>query len=432
VTRYLAAAALAVLVALRLWRRARRSPREQGTPEGTALRLGPATSSVGLIAARELRERLRGRALRLGTLLILAVVAAAIVIPTLTSSASGPERVGTVGTLTAAQRAALSASAASVGTKVVVSTEPDLSTATAALRAGRLDVAVVQGRALLAPSASAAANDPYVQALAANLGFANAIAAAGLSPSQAAILGSAKPVAVASVQKGPAKPRVHGTSIFGLVLVFVMLSQYNTWILIGVLEEKTSRVVEVLLAAVRPVQLLAGKVLGIGLVAVGQATLIVGFALIVARLVGSDLLRGTAPLTLLATLAWLLIGYAFYCWVYAAAGSMVSRQDQVQSIAFPLSLPVIFGYVMAILAVSEGSASLFVKVLAYLPPTAPFAMPVLVSLGEVTWWGFVASVAISIACTVLVARIAASIYRRAILRTGRRVRLAEVLSSRHA
>jgi ABC-2 type transport system permease protein len=68
------------------------------------------------------------------------------------------------------------------------------------------------------------------------------------------------------------------------------------------------------------------------------------------------------------------------------------------------------------------------KVLAYLPPTAPFAMPVLVGFGVVTWWEFLASVVVSVACTVGVARLATGIYRRAILRTGRRVKLHEVLS----
>ena len=99
--------------------------------------------------------------------------------------------------------------------------------------------------------------------------------------------------------------------MIGLVLLFLMLSQYNTWILMGVMQEKSSRVVEVLLAAVRPIQLLGGKVLGIGLVALGQATLIVGFALIVVEAVGSDLLRGSAPLVLACELLWLVLGYAF-------------------------------------------------------------------------------------------------------------------------
>jgi ABC-2 type transport system permease protein len=130
---------------------------------------------------------------------------------------------------------------------------------------------------------------------------------------------------------------------------------------------------------------------------------------------------------LAATLVWLVLGYAFYCWVYAAAGSMVERQDQIQSLALPLSLPIVFGYIIALTAASSGSASTFFKVLAYLPPTAPFAMPVLVGFGTVSWWGFAASAAISIVSTVAVARLAAGIYRRAILRTGGRVRLRDVL-----
>jgi ABC-2 type transport system permease protein len=206
-----------------------------------------------------------------------------------------------------------------------------------------------------------------------------------------------------------------------------MLTQYNTWILMGVMQEKASRVVEVLLATVRPIQLLGGKVLGIGLVAMGQAALIVGFALALGAAVGSDLLKGTAPLVLVTELLWLVLGYAFYCWVYAAAGSTAERQDQIQTLAFPLSLPILFGYITALTVAGSGNPSLLFQVLAYLPPTAPFAMPVLVGLGRVTWWQFTASVVLSVIGTVLVARFAARIYQRAILRTGRRVRLREIL-----
>jgi len=124
---------------------------------------------------------------------------------------------------------------------------------------------------------------------------------------------------------------------------------------------------------------------------------------------------------------WLVLGYAFYCWVYAAAGSMAERQDQIQSLALPLSLPIIFGYIFALTTASTGSASAFFTVLAYVPLTAPFAMPVLVSFGTVSWWEFAASAAISIASTVAVAHLAAGIYRRAILRTGGRVKFRDVL-----
>ena len=118
---------------------------------------------------------------------------------------------------------------------------------------------------------------------------------------------------------------------------------------------------------------------------------------------------------------WLLLGYAFYRWVYAAAGSMAERQDQVQTLALPLSLPMIVGYVVALTAAASGSASTFVKVLAYFPPTAPFAMPVLVGLGQVQWWGFAISVLVTLAATVVVARLASGIYlpRRAAHRSQR-------------
>ena len=209
-----------------------------------------------------------------------------------------------------------------------------------------------------------------------------------------------------------------------------MLTQYNTWILMGVMQEKASRVVEVLLATVRPIQLLGGKVLGIGLVALGQASLIVAVALVLGAAVGSDLLHGSAPLVLLSQLLWLVLGYAFYCWVYAAAGSMAERQDQVQTLVLPLTLPILLGYLLAITTASSGDPSLLFKVLAYLPPTAPFEMPVLVGLGQVTWWQFMASVLISIAGTVAMARLAAGIYRRAVLRSGGRVHLRDLWARR--
>jgi ABC-2 type transport system permease protein len=239
-------------------------------------------------------------------------------------------------------------------------------------------------------------------------------------------VGRAKPVPVKTLQPGT-NGSSSGTSVIGLVLLFAMLTQYNTWILVGVMQEKASRVVEVLLATVRPIQLLGGKVLGIGLVALGQASLIVGFALVVAAAVGSDLLHGAAPLVLATELLWLVLGYAFYCWVYAAAGSMAERQDQVQTLALPLSIPILLGYIFSISVASSGNADLYFKILAYLPPTAPFCMPVLVGLSEVTWWEFVGSVLISIAGTAGMAVFAARIYRRAVLRTGGRVHLRDLL-----
>jgi ABC-2 type transport system permease protein len=351
----------------------------------------------------------------------------------LTRSKSHPPRVGVVGVPSASLRTALDASAASVGTQVTLIVEANAASATSALRAGDVDVVIESNQLLVNKELSATDGSDkaqFTRAAARTLGIEEAYSAARLSPTQASILAQATPLPVNSLQPAKTKGTVRTTSVVTLILVFVMLSQYNTWTLIGVVEEKSSRVVEVLLAAVRPMQLLTGKVLGIGLVAFAQAALILAFALGLAQAVGSDLLHGTGSTALVSTLVWLVLGYAFYCWVYAAAGSTAERQEQVQTLAFPLALPLILGYVLSLTAATSGNASAFFTVLAYLPPTAPFAMPVLVGLGKVTWWQFGASVAISIISTVLVARLATRIYRRAILRTGRRVRLRDVISAK--
>jgi ABC-2 type transport system permease protein len=389
---------------------------------------------LGLVAQREVRERIRSRVFQIGTAIILLVVVAAIVIPVLTKSKTSPDQVGVVGALPAQVRSALIASDASIGDTMTIVLESDAATADAALRAGRLDIVVVDAKQLVVKDAISATDvstaAQLARVFATTLGTIAAFQAAGLSTTQADTLSQAKPSPVTSLEPPTHRRKPSPGSIISLILVFVMLTQYSTWILTGVAEEKSSRVVEVLLGALRPAQLLAGKVLGIGLVALTQATLIVGVALGLSGAVGSNLLHGSGPVTVLAALVWLFLGYGFYCWLYAAAGSMVERQEQIQSLAFPLSLPLIVGYVVSLITASSARPTTFLEILAYLPPTAPVAMPTLVSLGSATWWQFAISVVLSLASTIAVARLATSIYRRAILRTGRRVRIRELVSTK--
>lgn len=438
-----AAVIITLRVALRLRRRRAKSLSSTQTQTGPAASATPPRRSVlvsvfgvvGLVAQREVRERVRGRVFQVGTAIILLVVVAAIVIPVLTRSKSEPERVGVVGTLSAPLRAAVMASADAIGTTMTFVPEPDLAAADADLRSGHVDVVIVDAEQVVVAKAISAGDSSTTAQLAGaaaqTLGTAAAFEAAGLTSAQADAISHANPVPLVGLQLASISHHKHSpASVVTLVLVFVMLGQYSTWILTGVVEEKTSRVVEVLLAAVRPAQLLGGKVLGIGLVAAAQASILVAVAFGLSEAVGSDLLHGSGPVTLLASLLWLVLGYAFYCWVYAAAGSTVERQEQVQSLAFPLTIPVLVGYISSLTVATTGTPNTFVDVLAYLPPTAPFAMPTLVGIGTATWWEFAISVVLSIASTTAVARLATSIYRRAILRTGRRVRIRELLPAK--
>jgi ABC-2 type transport system permease protein len=429
-------AVLVVAVLVRLRRRSRNRGRGTGPSSpvgflGERLRGRRLFGDTGLVAAREIRERIRGRVFRVVTVILLAVVTAAVVIPTLHGKTTNSGRVGVVAT-SASLDAELQDLARSVGESVVLVKETDLSQALAGLSAGRLDM-VVDGTGTIVvknpiSDTDTSAGARYVRAVSTTFGAQRAFAEAGLSPEQAATVAKAKPLPVESLNPGK-KPRTtaQSTALIGVILIFIVLTQYLTWTLMGVMEEKASRVVEVLLATVRPIQLLAGKVIGIGAVALAQAVALVIFALLLAKGVGSSLVQGAAPLVVVSILVWLILGYAFYSWVYAAAGSLAERQDQVQSLALPLSAPLIFGYIVSLTGVSSGNVTLLVKVLAYLPPTAPFAMPTLVGFGEATWWQFLLSVMLSLACTVVVALVAARVYRTAVLQTGRRVRLRELV-----
>lgn len=420
-------------IVLSVWRRRRR--RAAAAQRRLASFPDFLSSDVSLIAAREIRQRVRGRLFRIVTLLLMLGVGAAIVVPALTKGGHAHRNVGIVGSTSTDVRAVVDQAARAADTKVTLHSEADEATAEQDLRSGTVDVVVIGTQQVVTKttvsSTDTSTTAALARALAAGLGQRNAVQAAGLTAAQVAALRATRPVPLLGLRTKLRNDTGRSAAALGVVLLFILLTQYNTWTMTGVMEEKASRVVEVLLATVRPLQLLAGKVIGIGLLVLAQAGLVVAVALGLAAAVGSDVLHGAGPSTVVTTLVWLVLGYAFYSWVYAAVGSLAERQDQLQSLALPVAAPMIVGYVTALTVAGSGNASTFVEVLAYLPPTAPFAMPMLVGIGDVNWWQVVLSALISVAATVAVARLAATVYQRAVLRTGRRVKLRDVLRSQH-
>ncbi len=417
---------LAVLVVLRIIMRRRKSSGPRPPSERSL-------SDVALVARREIRERVKTRAFRIATVIVLLVVAAGIVIPVLHKGHKTTVYVAVVGSTSAALGTTAREAAAAAGAKLSIATEPSLAVAVGKLRAGSIDLIVDHDSRLYVENALTASDTGPIatvaETIASSLGLEAALVRAGL-PAKTAVK-FARPISLpitglksaASLKK---KTTSTVTAIYVLILMYILLTQYGTWILMGILEEKSNRIVEVLLSAVSPRRLLIGKVSGIGLVALAQAAVIVGFALILAAATGSALLKGTAPAGVVVGLVWLLLGYLFYCWVYAAAGSMLERQDQLQAVALPLQLPILFGYIVALTSIGASSPSLFVEVLAYLPPTAPFGMTVLVADSAVAWWQVTIAALISIGGTVLMARFAGSVFRRAILQPSRQLRLDDV------
>jgi len=147
--------------------------------------------------------------------------------------------------------------------------------------------------------------------------------------------------------------------------------------------------VEVLLAAVRPVQLLAGKIIGIGLVGLLQL---------------------------------FILGYAFYSCLFAVAGAIVSRQEELQNTVTPLNLVLVASFFLAFSALQNPDGTL-AQVASYLPPVAPLVMPPRVAGGTVPAWEVALSVLITLATIVALVPLAGRIYSGAVLRTGARVKL---------
>jgi ABC-2 type transport system permease protein len=205
---------------------------------------------------------------------------------------------------------------------------------------------------------------------------------------------------------------------FVLYLLTVLLTSQ---VANGVAVEKSNRVSEVLLAIVPPRSLLFGKVIGVG--CIGLVTLAAAATPVVVRLVtGGDVPAGLGP-TLAASAIFFVGGLALYLILAGSLGALVSRQEEVGAVVAPLTIVLVAGYLVAVSA-GESAVS---TVLAFVPLTSPMIEPYRIALGIGSAAEYVASATILVVSAVLAARFGAVVFRRAIVRTGRRLTLRDVL-----
>jgi ABC-2 type transport system permease protein len=190
----------------------------------------------------------------------------------------------------------------------------------------------------------------------------------------------------------------------------------------GVVEEKASRVVELLLSAVRPVQLLTGKLLGIGTLAVAQVALVGVVAVGVARAVGTLTLSGSAYATVLVAFVGFVFGFALFAALCAALASTVSRQEELSGLLAPVNVIITLSY-LASLAVAASPDTTVARVLSVVPPVSTLAMPARIARGGVAALDIVIAVSLLVAVTAGIVVVAGRIYRAAILHTGSRLPL---------
>jgi ABC-2 type transport system permease protein len=384
-------------------------------------RLGP----TGLIAGREVHERVRGRVTRVLTVATALIVVAGIAIPGLIKSGSSATKIGLVGTEAQALAPALERTATVAKEPVSLSDVDTQQAARALLDSGKLDIAL----GVQADSATIAVKEslsPGARAIIAaavdQAHFRTALAQAGVP--LAKVLPAVTPVPVQTVvlePQPPDKAARYVAAIFAGLLMYLAITVYGGAVATGVAQEKTSRTAEVLLAAVRPQQLLVGKVVGIGLVGLGQFTVAVVAGLLANAVVHSAKIPSSVWALLPAFLLFFIAGFALYAFALAATGALVARQEEVQSATFPLVLPLLIGYLITYAAVGSANST-WLRVLSWLPPLTPTLMPARIALGHVAWWEYPLVAALMIGSIWVVIRFASSVYRRALLHSGERIR----------
>ena len=245
-------------------------------------------------------------------------------------------------------------------------------------------------------------------------------------------------------------------SIFMLTFVLV----YGMHVMRGVIEEKSNRIVEVVLSTVRPGQLLAGKIAGIGLVGLTQIAAwavlswglmsVLGMALEQSAWMESwaatqGLAAGTADfssvlaaeeeLAFLLDINWavmlgcgavyFVLGYALYAAFFATIGAMVEQESDAQYLMLPVMMPLLFSYVLASMTIDAPESTLAI-VSSFVPFSSPVSMMVRLPMG-VPWWNVALSMALLAGTAALLVALAARVYRVAILMYGKRPSFKEIV-----
>jgi len=396
----------------------------------------PGSSRVlWLIMRREVTTRVRSRVFKVMTPLFVVALILGVSVDALFTG--GTPRL-TVGLLTSEAATADALTSAGKASDLDVRAVPVTGTADAErqVRDGTLDAAVTAtgptgltvivkhdltdtSRAVLTAVARQQALDTQITNLGGDPALVNAaIAGAGLR------VNALDPV-------DPHRNSRIGLGVITGILIYISLMIFGPAVAQGVIEEKSSRVVELLLATVKPWQLMAGKVIGIGVVALFQLVLyaIVGVVLGVATGV-LNLPASIAAGSALWSILWFLLGFALYALLFAAAGALVSRQEDAAGVTTPIIMVIVIPYVIGIATLPGNPHSGLLAVLSVLPVTAPLIMPMLIAAGTAPAWQIALAVILSLTTVAALVRVTGRVYAGAVRHGGSRIRLAEAIRTR--
>jgi ABC-2 type transport system permease protein len=242
-----------------------------------------------------------------------------------------------------------------------------------------------------------------------------------------------KPVDLTSVSpygKDTPNPQVVFFTAFGMVMVMYMtVMLYGMNVMRAVLEEKTSRVMEVMLSIATSGEMMAGKIIGVGAVGLTQVTIWAavagGFPLFMAG--ASGLLKGVLSVKLIFFFGvFFLLGFALYSTMCAAVGAMVNSEQEAQQLQFLIVMPLILSVVILVNVIQyPGSALAFWA--SIFPLTAPLIMFTRIALQTPVWWQIALSISLMVLTVWGLAFLCARIYRVGVLMYGKKPTFPEII-----
>ena len=363
--------------------------------------------AVWLVALREVVERGRSRAFGLSLLLSVALIVAGVILPSLIGGGQADQRLGIVGSPPAGLVEGLTTTGTQAGLTVTAEPVPDLARAQALLRSETVDAVLI-----FPPDGSI---PTYVVKTRDNA-LLQQLVVSSFSP--------APQIAFQELEPGdPARDTSFLFANVGVILLFISIFTFGTWVLTGVVEEKQSRVVEVVLSTIEARDLLIGKVLGIGLLGLLQLVVMIATGLIAGVVTGRFTLPATTVPTIANLVVWFVLGYAFYSTALGVLGALASRMEEASNASSPVSFVAMGGYFFSLLVALDDPAGAAARIATFVPPVAPMVVPLRAALGAIEPWEMIASALVMAAAIWVLFVVGGRVYSGAVLQTGARMKL---------
>ena len=387
---------------------------------------------VALLAKRDFTERATSKPFLITmSLLVVAILAVGPIVNLVLGDEAEATKVGLQGTEPPGIEQEMQAQAQILEMEIEIVRYADRDAADTALTDGDVAVVLVDGATIVFHTDESSRLIALVGGAVTTAVKTATLSEFGLSDTEVAAVVEPVPLDVVTLEVADPQEDAKSVAAFvGTLVLYVSILMFGQFVAMGTVEEKQNRVVEVILARVRPWQILVGKVVGIGLLGLLQLALLGGAAYGAAQLANlSDIdLAGIGLPIIAGVFFWFVLGYTFYAFLYAAVGSTVSRQEDLQG---AMMLPIILilpGYFIALIA-AESPDGLLPTFASMFPPWAPFVMPVRIAAGVAQPWEIaIAVVGTGLAAAALV-WIGSRVYAGAVLRTGGRVKFREAWRS---